>query len=357
MPTFEPQFHGTPRFRIVSRIGVGAVGELYRAMDELRGTLVALRTLRNVPRTESAAIERDFRALKGVRHPALVSLGELHSVDGLWFYTMEFVEGESLLDYAHPRSGESGERTPGRMSEGPLSEVRLRSALHQLVRGVSVLHHAGRVHGSIEPDHIRVTAQGRLVLLECELLGSAAGRDAEQRLFNALPFVAPERLEDAPVSPATDYSVGAALYHAMANAFPFASSGADLVEQKQSMVPRLPNEARYPADLVRLCQSLLAIDPDARPDYDEIRVILGLAAEPEPRISQTFSLLGDAPPFVGRRRELGLLAEAFERTRHGAVSTLCLYGEQGIGKRTLVNAPRAQATQRVPAAHPPLRAL
>jgi len=47
-------------------------------------------------------------------------------------------------------------------------------------------------------------------------------------------------------------------------------------------------------------------------------------------------LLGDAPPFLGRKRELTLLSEAFERTRHGAVSTLCLYGEPGIGKRTLV---------------------
>ena len=51
MPTYEPQFHGTSRFRIVSRIGVGAVGELYKAMDENRATLVALRTLRNVPKT------------------------------------------------------------------------------------------------------------------------------------------------------------------------------------------------------------------------------------------------------------------------------------------------------------------
>jgi hypothetical protein len=339
VPTYEPQFHGTPRFRIVSRIGVGAVGELYKAMDENRATQVALRTLRNVPKTAGAALERDFRALKAVRHPALVSLGEVHSVEGLWFYTMEFVEGESLLDYVHPLASDVGPRTPGlNTNTGPLSEVRLRSALHQLVRGVAALHHASRVHGSIEPDHIRLTAQGRLVLLECELLGSTSGRDTEQRLFNALPFVAPERLEDAPASPATDwYSVGAVLFHALSGAFPFAaSSGADLVEQKQRVLPKLPNEGRYPRDLVTLCMSLLAIDPDARPDYNEIRSLLGIAPEAEPRISQNFSLLGDAPPFVGRRRELGLLAEAFERTRHGAVSTLCLYGEQGIGKRTLV---------------------
>src|SRR5688572_25745166 len=134
-------------------------------MDELRGTQVALRTLRHVERSEGPALERDFRALKAVRHPALVSLGELHSVDGLWFYTMEFVEGEPLFDYAHPRGSEPPGRPGASVPPGGLSEVRLRSALHQLVRGVAALHHAGRVHGSIEPDHIRLTPQGRLVLL------------------------------------------------------------------------------------------------------------------------------------------------------------------------------------------------
>src|SRR5262245_22117520 len=98
-PTLEPQFHGTPRFRIVSRISVGAAGELYKALDETRGTFVALRTLRNVGEDAGETLERDFRALKAVRHPSLVSLGELDCIDGLWFYTMEFVEGAPLLDY------------------------------------------------------------------------------------------------------------------------------------------------------------------------------------------------------------------------------------------------------------------
>src|SRR5688572_5735689 len=118
-------------------------------MDELRGTVVALRTLRTVPRSEGPAIERDFRALKAVRHPTLVSLGELHSVEGLFFYTMEFVEGEALLDYVHPRGADVERSPPSSSAPGALSEVRLRSALHQLVRGVAALHHAGRVHGSI----------------------------------------------------------------------------------------------------------------------------------------------------------------------------------------------------------------
>ncbi len=331
MAILEPQFHGTSRFRIVSRIGVGAIGELYKAMDETRGTFVALRTLRTVSRGAGESLRQDFSALKVVRNPGLVSLGELDTVDGLWFYTMEFVEGESLLEYVRPRASSK----PMGGAPEPLSDVRLRSALAQLVRAVNALHGAGHVHGQIEPEHIRVTPQGRLVLLECELTGSRDGRASEQRLLSALPYVAPERLEDAPKSPASDwYSVGAVLYQALAGAPPFVGSGADLLEQKQGVVPTVPGDASPLADLAR---DLLAIDPDARPEYDEIRERLGIVNESEPRPSQTWSLLADAAPFLGRRRELGLLAEAFERTRHGAVSTLCLYGESGLGKRTLAN--------------------
>ncbi|MDB4974183.1 MAG: Serine/threonine protein kinase [Myxococcaceae bacterium] len=336
MAILEPQFHGTPRFRIVSRIGVGAVGELYKAMDETRGTFVALRTLRDVVRSAGESLRNDFTTLKGVRNPSLVTLGELDCVDGLWFYTMEFVEGEALLDYVRPRGAQRMGQAVGQGS-GELSELRLRSALTQLVRAVQALHRAGRVHGNIEPEHVRVTPQGRLVLLECELSGSRDGRASEQRLLSALPFVAPERLEDAAASSASDwYSVGAILFQALVGVSPFAASGADLVEQKQTRRPELP-EGRHPRELAELCRELLAIDPDARPDYEEIRARLGIVNESEARPSQTMSLVGDAAPFLGRKRELGLLAEAFERTRHGAVSTLCLYGEAGLGKRTLAN--------------------
>ncbi len=337
LASIEPQFHGTPRFRIVSRIGVGAIGELYKAMDETRGTFVALRTLRNMGSDAGETLKRDFRALKAIRHPSLVSLGELDCVDGLWFYTMEFVEGEPVLDYVRPRTGGPGAQGLGVSSGSELSEVRLRSALSQLVRGVSALHQAGRTHGNIEPDNVRVTAQGRVVLLECDL-GSARSNaeEFEQHLLSSLPFVAPERLEAAaPGRPSDWYSVGAVLFQALSSSVPFSSSGADLVGRKQRAVPELPLSRNLPKDLAQLCRELLSIDPDARPEYAEIRERLGISSEAEARISQTFSLLGDAPPFVGRKRELGLLSEAFERTRHGSVSTLCLYGEPGLGKRTL----------------------
>jgi eukaryotic-like serine/threonine-protein kinase len=330
--TLEPQFHGTPRFRIVSRIGVGAAGELYKAMDESRGAFVALRTLRNVSRSVGESLKQEFQSLKAIRNPGLVSLFELDDIDGLWFYTMEFIEGQELLDYVRPRANKS---LGGNGASGELSELRLRSAFTQLVRAVNALHRAGRSHGNIEPEHVRVTSQGRLVLLESELWSSRDDRTSEQRLLSALPFVAPERLEDAPSSPAADwYSVGAVLYQALTGSSPFVGSGADLLEQKQKRLPVLTSGG-YPRELGELCIDLLAIDPDARPEYEEIRQRLGAHEETEPRTAPGLSVMTDPAPFLGRKRELGLLAEAFERTRHGAVSTLCLYGEPGLGKRTL----------------------
>jgi eukaryotic-like serine/threonine-protein kinase len=349
LPSLDPHFHGTSRFRIVSRLAVGTVGEVYKVVDEQRGAFVALRTLRNVPSNLGHALERDFRALKAVRHPALVSLDELMREGGVWFYTMELVEGESLVDYVRPRFGDAHESVAARTRS--LSEVRLRSALAQLVRGLSALHEAGRVHGNLEPDHVRVTAQGRVVLLESELLGRHQGIDTQQRLLGALPYVAPERLEDAPSSSATDwYAVGALLFQALSGVAPFSGSGADLLDQKQTVVPELGPERSVPADLAQLCRALLAIDPDARPDTDEVRSALGIGRDPDTRVSQTFSPVADAPPFIGRRRDLSLLVETFERTRHGAVSTLCVYGPTGVGKRALV----AQLTRRLRSEYPQL---
>lgn len=329
----ETQFHGTPRFRIVSRIGVGSAGAVYKAVDESRGAFVAIRTL--AAPSDEEALRREFRALRNVRHPSLVSLGELDRVDGQWFYSMELVEGESLLDYVRPRGNDTGLALGG---TGELAEVRLRSALGQLVRGVAALHEAGRVHGNIEPDNVRVNAQGRLVMLEASLLPRAIPDPAsEMRVVRSLPFLAPERLEDAPASPASDwYGVGAVLYTALTAAAPFVGSGSgDLVEAKRTTAPTVPRGAAYPEDLASLCEDLLSIDVDERPTAEEVMKRLQISGEREVRPSQTFSLLGEAPPFLGRKRELGLLAEAFERTRHGAVSTLCLYGESGLGKRTL----------------------
>src|SRR5262249_798450 len=151
---------------------------------------------------------REFRALQDLRHKNLVNLGELYSEKGTWFFTMELVEGVDFLEYVRPndpaRAKQNGLdalahtelHTAGLVKAPPpaahatlpanpphsltlgggvsssqiasagADEKRLRDTLTQLTRALLVLHDAQKVHRDIKPSNIRVTRDGRLVLLD-----------------------------------------------------------------------------------------------------------------------------------------------------------------------------------------------
>src|SRR5256885_14809682 len=93
----------TSRFRIVRRIGAGGMGIVFEAVDKSRGGRVALKTL---PRADPDALYRfkaEFRALADLTHPNLVKLGELVGEGSLWYFTMEYVEGVTPLEYIRAR--------------------------------------------------------------------------------------------------------------------------------------------------------------------------------------------------------------------------------------------------------------
>src|SRR5687768_6596319 len=106
-----------PGYTIRRELGRGAMGIVYRALDERRGVEVALKTLRFDDAPTIHRFKREFRALSGLSHPNLVSLHQLVNDRGIWFFTMELVEGVSFLE--HVRHG----GPPGQM------EGRLRPAL------------------------------------------------------------------------------------------------------------------------------------------------------------------------------------------------------------------------------------
>src|SRR5690349_602361 len=92
-------FAGTDRFEIVRVLGAGGMGEVYEALDRSDDTRVALKVLRKLDARVLYRFKREFRSLQELEHPGLVALGELHDVDGLWFFTMELVDGIDLFTY------------------------------------------------------------------------------------------------------------------------------------------------------------------------------------------------------------------------------------------------------------------
>jgi len=118
------EFAGTARFQVLARLGAGGMGVVYDVFDRERKTRVALKTLRTLGGEQLMRFKNEFRALSDLHHVNLVSLGELIHHDGLWFFTMELIDGWDLLSHVRPSGKLDLERlrdTFGQLSEaGPV---------------------------------------------------------------------------------------------------------------------------------------------------------------------------------------------------------------------------------------------
>jgi len=80
------------------------MGVVYEAFDRERGALVALKTLRHLDAQGVYRFKNEFQALQDIEHPNLAHLGELICVDGVWFFTMEYIDGVDFLSWVRPKT-------------------------------------------------------------------------------------------------------------------------------------------------------------------------------------------------------------------------------------------------------------
>jgi tRNA A-37 threonylcarbamoyl transferase component Bud32 len=277
-PSKETVFAGTERFVVQRRLGVGAMGVVYEALDRARGQRVALKTLRRPDPALLYRLKKEFRALAEIAHPNLVALHELHQHEDRWFFTMELIEGVGFLEWVRPGAAEraSTQRissSSGRGSKlevgGALDVARLREALRQLTSGVAALHEAGKLHRDLKPSNVLVTPAGQVKICDFGLVTDAAAHEqTRSRHAMGTPlYMSPEQAANQPLSKASDwYSVGAMLYVALAGRAPFAGSSFVIMRDKQLFEPPPPGAvaAGVPDDLDALCVRLLARDPQKR---------------------------------------------------------------------------------------------
>ncbi|HYI01354.1 protein kinase domain-containing protein [Hyalangium sp.] len=318
------------RFELLSVLGSGAMGTVYRAFDREQRRPVALKVLRNVEADALRRFKNEFRARQALHHPNLVSIDELIEDDGGWFLVMELVDGPDLRTYVRgyaPSSSALPTVADAPESQPPLDESpdsfdlgRLRRSLEALARALEALHGAGLVHRDIKPANIRIAEEDRLVLLDFGLVMELRPEsERSMAVVGTHYYMAPEqRWSPAKVGPAADwYAVGVMLYELITGQFPSSTARAPLV-------------ADALAPLLELSAELMLDDPARRAGAGRIVEVLGsgpIAASQRP----------SAPAFVGRESELGLLLRTFEGVGRGRPACVVLAGISGIGKTTLVS--------------------
>jgi len=342
------RFIGNARFRVERRLGSGGFGVVYLAYDREREAQVALKVLRQASGEALYRFKREFRALADVTHPNLVVLYELLSSDGLWFFTMERVDGLPLFERLRGPGARPDEMTTrsqlGTVSddggeaplpEPPLDHGLVRAVFRQVADALAVLHTAGKLHCDIKPSNVLVTEDGRAVVLDFGLVADQARARAApaDEVVGTPAYMSPEQALGAAMGAPSDwYSVGVMLYEVLTGRRPFEGPGR-VAEMFRGAVPPPPKDLvpETPVDLDALCRDLLRFEPGARPRDDEIRArltgdvgALVSASTAEPAL------------FVGRDRALASLREAFAAVREGRPVALLVQGRSGLGKTSLV---------------------
>ena len=160
-------------YRILSSLGAGGMGEVYRARDSKLGRDVAIKTLPPEFARDSdriARFQREAKLLASLNHPNIAAIYGLEESGGTNFLVLELVEGETLAD---------------QIKRGPIPvEESLKLAL-QIAEALEAAHEKGVIHRDLKPANIKVTPDGKVKVLDFGLAKAFAGEQAELNLSNS----------------------------------------------------------------------------------------------------------------------------------------------------------------------------
>ena len=199
---FPPGSMVSSRYRIVARIGKGGMGEVYRADDLVLSQTVALKFVPDRLAANQAARENflnEVRIARRVTHPNVCRVYDIGEHEGLYFITMEFVDGEDLSGLI---------KRFGRLS--PDRSLRL---AREICAGLASAHEQGVLHRDLKPANILIDGRGRAKIADFGLAAVAEELRSDKRRAGTPAYMAPEVLRGQPASQAGDmYSLGLLLY-------------------------------------------------------------------------------------------------------------------------------------------------
>jgi HAMP domain-containing protein/predicted Ser/Thr protein kinase len=252
------------RYEIKSVLGVGGMGMVYKANDKELGEVLAIKTLKpEMLSSDPAALERfksEIKLARKIAHRNVVRTYDLGEVSGLYYISMEYVEGKSLKELIIER---------GRL---PVSIVL--PIAKQLCRALEVSHDEGVIHRDIKPQNMVVQSDGVLKVMDFGIARLAtrpkgSGQTEAGMVVGTPEYMAPEQLLGDELDARADlYSTGAVLYECLTGRVPItADSAIVLISRVLEEVPKAPSEVYpdIPKPLSDLVMWVLQKDREKRP--------------------------------------------------------------------------------------------
>lgn len=254
-------------YQIVSQLGAGGMGEVYKAIDTRLDRSVAVKVLPPTTSEDSQArarFEREAKLVSHLSHPNICALFDIGNSNGTNYIVMELIEGETLAS---------------RLTRGPLPLRDLLPYAIQITDALDCAHRSGVIHRDLKPGNIMLTKGGAKLLdfgLARAIAPVALHDDPTQVapltsagvVMGTLPYMPPEQLHGGETDARTDiFAFGAVLYEMITGRRAFdANSSASLVAQILEHDPPAPSSLQpiTPAALEQVVMSCLSKRPDGR---------------------------------------------------------------------------------------------
>jgi eukaryotic-like serine/threonine-protein kinase len=301
-------------YQILSAIGAGGMGEVYRADDERLGREVAIKVLSSGFSADPDRLKRfalEARAASALNHPNILTIFDIGSADGAPYLVSELLEGSTLRDMLRQQH-----------------QLPMRKALEisvQIASGLSAAHEKGIIHRDLKPENLFVLKGGRVKILDFGLAkliepsgSSASGNSATMpsatdpgTVLGTAGYMSPEQVRGLAIDARSDiFSFGAILYEMLAGQRAFnGNSSADissaiLKEEPPEIATSNPHVS--PA-LDRIVQHCLEKDPE---DRFQSAKDLAFALHSISTASESSLRAGKEKPNAGKRKRIAIWASA-----------------------------------------------
>ncbi len=260
------------RYQVLGELGIGGTGTVYKVLDTTLSEVLALKMLSVDLTSDPGWLQRFKRELtitRDLEHPSILPAYHLEQLEGLYFFTMRYVDGETLYDAIRQRGAL------------PLREgLRILSAVGA---GLSAAHSHSIIHRDIKSANImleRVTGVPYLMDFGIALAPDNPGLTITGQGIGTPMYMAPEQARGERIGTAADiYSFGVVMYETLSGELPFIGTTTVAVYTKQmqgAYDPLTVIAPHVPPALTALTEHCMALDPEQRPaSMDEVLKTLG----------------------------------------------------------------------------------
>ncbi len=335
-------------YEIVTLLGAGGMGEVYRAHDPRLRRDVAIKVISRALATDAVTVDRFIRealSASALNHPNVVTIYETGETENGRYIAMELVQGVTLREVLREGLDPEAARDIGR----------------QVAEALAVAHGAQIVHRDVKPENVMVREDGYVKVLDFGLArvqrverdgvsATVSFATSSGLVIGTIGYMSPEQAQGEPVTAASDvFSLGVVLYEALTGQHPFpATSALGVLHAILTDVPVAPSHLRegMTGAYDQIVLECLQKDPRLRPTaldvanglkQGSVRAAVRVPAAPSRDQSRTV---------VGRSSELAVLDDVWAHAAAGHGSVVVVAAEAGYGKTALVEAFLASLSRR-----------